>query len=127
MRILILLLLTSFVVGCSTMESTKPQYYWGSYPAQTYLMYNKSEKATPAAQIAVLEADIEKARAGNIGVAPGIYAHLGLMYLELNNADKAATYFELEAQSYPESRILMKQFLDKMAGKGVAGKGGVKS
>ncbi|MCH7314803.1 DUF4810 domain-containing protein [Acinetobacter sp. ANC 3882] len=100
------------LVGCAA--GPQPLYSWGSYTQQTYLMYNASEKATPNAQMIKLEAEIEKAKAKNLAVPPGLYAHLGLLSLQQNNAQKAVEYFQLERQVYPESTVLMDRLLQKM-------------
>lgn len=100
------------LVGCAS--APKPLYQWGSFTQQTYLMYNTPEKATPSMQIIKLESEIEKAKAKNLAVPPGLYAHLGLMYLQQNNPQKASENFQLERQVYPESTILMDRLLQKM-------------
>ncbi|MEN5172904.1 DUF4810 domain-containing protein [Acinetobacter higginsii] len=111
-KILFTSLITIGLVGCAA--GPQPLYSWGSYTQQTYLMYNQPEKATPSAQIIKLEAEIEKAKAKNLAVPPGLYAHLGLLSLQVNNAQKAAEYFQLERQVYPESTVLMDRLLRKM-------------
>ncbi|MCH7390504.1 DUF4810 domain-containing protein [Acinetobacter dispersus] len=111
-KILFTSLITIGLVGCAA--GPQPLYSWGSYTQQTYLMYNQPEKATPSAQIIKLEAEIEKAKAKNLAVPPGLYAHLGLLSLQVNNAQKAVEYFQLERQVYPESRVLMDRLLRKM-------------
>ncbi|WP_336042160.1 DUF4810 domain-containing protein [Acinetobacter dispersus] len=111
-KILFTSLITISLVGCAA--GPQPLYSWGSYTQQTYLMYNQPEKATPSAQIIKLEAEIEKAKAKNLAVPPGLYAHLGLLSLQVNNAQKAVEYFQLERQVYPESRVLMDRLLRKM-------------
>lgn len=100
------------LVGC--VSAPKPLYSWGSYTQQTYLMYNAPEKATPSAQIIKLEAEIEKAKGKGLAVPPGLYAHLGLLYLQTENSQKAIEYFQLERQVYPESTVLMDRLLKKM-------------
>ncbi|EPF91795.1 hypothetical protein GCM10025882_11020 [Acinetobacter gyllenbergii] len=104
------------LVGCAA--GPQPLYSWGSYTQQTYLMYNQPEKATPSAQIIKLEAEIEKAKAKNLAVPPGLYAHLGWLSLQVNNAQKAVEYFQLERQVYPESTVLMNRLLQKMNANG---------
>ncbi|EOR09818.1 MULTISPECIES: DUF4810 domain-containing protein [Acinetobacter] len=111
-KILFSSLMTIGLVGCAA--GPQPLYSWGSYTQQTYLMYNQPEKATPSAQIIKLEAEIEKAKAKNLAVPPGLYAHLGWLSLQVNNAQKAAEYFQLERQVYPESTVLMDRLLRKM-------------
>ncbi|WP_151715067.1 DUF4810 domain-containing protein [Acinetobacter sp. TUM15071] len=111
-KILFTSLITIGLVGCAA--GPQPLYSWGSYTQQTYLMYNQPEKATPSAQIIKLEAEIEKAKAKNLAVPPGLYAHLGLLSLQVNNAQKAVEYFQLERKVYPESTVLMDRLLRKM-------------
>ena len=62
---------------------------------------------------------IEKAKAKNEAVPPGLYAHLGLLNLNINNAPRAIEYFELERQVYPESTVLMDRLLKKMTTRSV--------
>ena len=100
------------LVGCAT--GPQSLYNWGSYPHQTYLMYTAPEKATPSAQITTLEAEIQKTKGKGLAVPPGLYAHLGLLYLQENNSQKAIEYFQLERQVYPESTVLMDRLLQKM-------------
>ncbi|OTG83850.1 DUF4810 domain-containing protein [Acinetobacter sp. ANC 4648] len=100
------------LVGC--VSAPKSLYSWGVYPQQSYLMLSIPEKTSPQEQIAKLEKDIEKAKAKNLAVPPGLYAHLGLIYLNIQNAPRAAEYFELERQVYPESTVLMDRLLKKM-------------
>lgn len=101
------------LVGCAS--APKPLYSWGEYPQQSYLMLSVPEKTSPQDQIVKLEKDVEKAKAKNLAVPPGLYAHLGLMNLNLQNGLRAAEYFELERQVYPESTVLMDRLLKKMA------------
>ncbi|USA45898.1 DUF4810 domain-containing protein [Acinetobacter sp. C26M] len=119
-KILLTSLITIGLVGCAA--GPQPLYSWGSYTQQTYLMYNAPEKAMPNAQITKLEAEIEKAKGKNLAVPPGLYAHLGLLYLQENNAQKATEYFQLERQVYPESTVLMDRLLQKMSANVGSGK-----
>lgn len=107
------------LVGC--VSAPKSLYSWGQYPQQTYLMLSVPEKTSQQEQIAQLEKDIEKAKAKNATVPPGLYAHLGLLNLNINNGPRAIQYFELERQTYPESTVLMDRLLNKMTAQSVAG------
>ena len=102
------------MAGCAS--GPQSLYSWGAYPQQTYLLLSVPEKTSPQEQIAKLEKDIEKAKANNAAVPPGLYAHLGLLNLNLNNGPRAVEYFELERQVYPESTVLMDRLLKKMTG-----------
>lgn len=107
------------LVGCAS--GPKPLYSWGQFPQQTYLALSLPEKATPQDQVLKLEKDVEKAKGKNVAVPPGLYAHLGLQYLAMNNAPRAIEYFELERQVYPESTVLMDRLLQKMTGQASVG------
>lgn len=118
--ILILGIITSFsLVGCAS--GPKSLYSWGEYPQQTYLMLSVPEKTSPQEQILKLEKGIEKAKAKNAAVPPGLYAHLGLLNLNINNGPRAVEYFELERQIYPESTVLMDRLLKKMTTQSTGG------
>ena len=107
------------LVGC--VSAPKSLYSWGEYPQQTYLMLSLTEKTSLQEQIGKLEKDIEKAKAKNAAVPPGLYAHLGLLNLNINNGPRAVQYFELERQTYPESTVLMDRLLKKMTAQSAAG------
>lgn len=96
--------------GCATTPSL---YSWGTYPQQTYLMNVSPEKATATMQIATLEKEIEQTKAKGLAVPPGLYGHIGLLYLQTQNMQKAEQYFELEKNTYPESSVLMDRLLKK--------------
>lgn len=118
-NLFLLPVLGSMLIGCVSQPSAL--YSWGSYPEQNYLMYSQPQKASPSAQVQKLEAEIEKAKAKNLAVPPGLYAHLGMLYVEQNNTNRAAEYFQLERQVYPESTVLMDRLLKQLTGnKGTA-------
>jgi len=96
--------------GCATTPSL---YNWGTYPQQTYLMYVSPDKATATMQIAKLEQEIETTKSQGQAVPPGLYGHLGLLYLQTQNMPKAEHYFEFEKSTYPESSVLMDRLLKK--------------
>lgn len=101
------------VIGCVSTDSTA-LYYWGSYPKQTYLSLTAPEKTSAQQQMAALEKDLEVAKAKNLAVPPGMYAHIGWLNLQLNSPTQAIQYFELERQIYPESKIWMDYLLKNM-------------
>lgn len=110
--VLSLLALSFVLVGCAGGSSSL--YRWGEFPQQTYLYMNEKSKTSPLAQIATLEKDIEKAKAESRAIPPGMYAHLGLLNLDIQNSQRAAMYFQLEKQVYPESTVLMNRLLQRM-------------
>lgn len=91
-------------------ETTSSLYYWGDYEQLVYEMYNKPGKAPPELQVDKLSADIERAQSSGRKVAPGIHAHLGMMYASIGNMAAAEAAFANEKALYPESEV----FLDGM-------------
>ena len=78
-------------------------YYWdGSYTDSTY-QYLKQE-GDVGEQIEALEKSIQKAYEKGLKVPPGLYSHLGLLYLSVGNGARARENFEKEAQAFPESK-----------------------
>jgi hypothetical protein len=89
------------LTACST--GTHGLYQWGSYEDQVYAMYNSAEKTSPQEQLAKLEADGEKARAGNRTPPPG--------YFETGNPERAVASFQNEKTLFPESRSYMDRLI----------------
>lgn len=110
--VLSLIALSFVLVGCG--GGTTSLYRWGEFSLQTYNYMNEKGKSSPLEQIAYLEKDIEKAKAENKAVPPGLYAHLGLLNLDIQNSQRAAMYFQLEKQVYPESTVLMNRLMQRL-------------
>lgn len=88
--------------GCAD-DSPSQLYYWdGAYTGSVYEYL--SEEGDAGAQIAALEESLQKAYQRAAKVPPGLYAHLGLLYLSQGNGAKFKAYIEKEAELYPESR-----------------------
>lgn len=96
-----------FVAGCQT---ARPLYYWGHYENQIYQSYAKPDKVTAEQQVRQLEEDVQKAAAENLPVHPGLHAHLGYLYYQLGQHDRAGKEFALEKELFPESA----KFIDRM-------------
>ncbi|MDP2537641.1 DUF4810 domain-containing protein [Alteromonas stellipolaris] len=98
-KIILTTLLVLGIVGCKT---TEPLYYYGEYNSAVY-SYFKSEDVSLEAQITVLQQAIEQAAAQDKDIAPGIHAHLGMLYFESGNGDRGTLHFEQEKALFPES------------------------
>ncbi|PHI35327.1 DUF4810 domain-containing protein [Pseudoalteromonas sp. GCY] len=90
--------------GC---QNTTPQYYYGSYERNLYEFF-RGDGQSLEEQISQLESSIARAEVKQISPAPGMYAHLGYLYLMQGDNGKGVAYFEQEKQLYPESR----QYID---------------
>lgn len=110
--VLALIVLSLVLVGCG--GGATSLYHWGEFPQQTYNYMSERSKVSPLEQIARLEKDIEKSKAENRAVPPGLYGHLGLLNLDIQNSQRAAMYFQFEKQVYPESTVLMNRLLQRM-------------
>ena len=99
-----LALAAAAVIFCGCGGGSRNQiYYWdGSYTDSTY-QYLKQE-GDVGEQIEALEKSIQKAYEKGRKVPPGLYSHLGLLYLNAGNGARARENFEKEAQAFPESK-----------------------
>lgn len=86
----------------SACKTTEPLYYHGTYNTAVYT-YLKGDESTPAEQIASLQQVIQTAEANGKRIAPGIHAHLGLLYFDAGNSDLGKQHFEHEKALFPES------------------------
>lgn len=111
-RSLLLLLVCGLLAACETTSSSS-LYYWGDYEQLLYDMYNKPGNAQPEMQIDQLSADIERARHEGKRIAPGVHAHLGLMYASIGNMAAAEAAFNNEKVLFPESATLLDGMLQR--------------
>lgn len=88
------------LAGCQS--SSKPMYYYGGYQTAVY-HYFKNDETTIDEQINALEVIIEKAANSGLGVAPGVHAHLGMLYFEQGDGVNGAMHFATEKHLFPES------------------------
>lgn len=103
MRVLSLAVMTAVLSGCA---GPKTLYQWDGYQSSVYQHY-QTDDSSLSEQVAVLEESIEKARAGDRIVAPGLHAHLGLLYANSGREQQAMEQFEMEKRLFPESETFM--------------------
>ncbi|ALZ75769.1 DUF4810 domain-containing protein [Rheinheimera sp. F8] len=87
------------LTGC---ETTKPLYHYGSYQTNVYEHF-KNEDSAVTEQIEALEKTIRETNRNKLQVGPGLYAHLGFLYLQSGQRDTGLAYLQKEKQLYPES------------------------
>ncbi|WP_440906018.1 DUF4810 domain-containing protein [Catenovulum sp. SX2] len=92
-------------VGCATKDNR--QYYWGNYETIIYGHHLKQEDFPAQVQIQQLTKDIEKAQTIGKPVAPGVYAHLGMLYANIGDRDLALAALTKEKELYPDSTLLI--------------------
>jgi len=98
--------------GCAT-KGPGPLYMWETFPRQQYDALLR-EGYSPEAQIRLLEAHAEKARGANAALPPGFRAHLGMLYLDTGNPDRARELWKAEKTAFPESAGYMELLLSKL-------------
>lgn len=89
------------LAGCAQ-PGPKPMYQWAGYQNSVY-QYLKSDGSEPGAQIAALEAQIEKNKAAGEANPPGMRAHLALLYSKVGDDVAAQRHLEAERAQFPES------------------------
>ena len=117
MREKISALFTSAFLICllSACAAKRPAlYYWGQYERLVHDMYLEPGKADTQTQIQTLSEDIQKAEARGQRVAPGVFAHLGMMYAVQGDASSAGNAFLEEKLRFPESAILIDGIMGRM-------------
>ena len=108
-----LAVLLLLLAGCATQP--KPIYNWDKYQTTVY-QYYQSDKVSQEEQIASLKESIEKSRATNKLVPPGLHAQLGLLYANTGHTDQAFQDFNTEKTLFPESAAYMDFLLKKNKG-----------
>jgi len=98
-----LTLFALLLAGCNQPDTPRSLYYWdGTYNNALYTYLNEGGDANE--QISHLENLIQTSIQKGYKVAPGLYAHLGLLYLNNGNLGVANVNFDKEVQNFPESR-----------------------
>lgn len=88
--------------GCAS--GPKELYYWGHYEQILYDIYVEPGQADTETQILKLTEDIQRAEAKGLSVAPGIYAHIGVLYANKGELSSAMEAFAREQELFPESK-----------------------
>lgn len=101
------------LIGCA--QAPKQLYMWESFPRQQYEFLLK-DGLSPGAQIQVLEAHAEKARAMNTVLPPGFRAHLGMLHLATGNAETARQMWQAEKAAFPESAAYIDTLIKRLDG-----------
>ena len=99
LKFLAVLVAVATLSGC---QSTKPLYHYGAYPDAVYAHF-KNEDSSVTEQIEALEKTIRETNRNKLQIGPGIYAHLGFLYLQSGQRDTGLAYLQKEKQLYPES------------------------
>lgn len=109
------LLLVAAMVLAGCVKQPQTIYSWDDYQPTLY-QYYQQDKTSPEEQIAALNQSIEKAKAKNKPVPPGLHAQLGLLYANTGRDGEARQQFETEKAQFPESASYMDFLLSKNKG-----------
>ena len=98
-----LALFALLLAGCNQPDTPRSLYYWdGTYNNALYTYLNEGGDTNE--QISRLENLVQLSTQKGYKVAPGLYAHLGLLYLNNGNLGVANANFDKEVENFPESR-----------------------
>lgn len=115
-KILLASLLGTTIVALSACGTPQPTtYYWGNYQNTVYEHFQQA-KTSPDEQIASTQKIISEADGRALMVAPGIHAHLGMLYAQTGRLAEAKSEFETEKQLFPESAPFMSFLLKQSKG-----------
>ena len=93
--------------GCA-----KGLYDWGSYNKHLYSYYDNPE-ALESFRVS-LETHLSRMEAQGKHPAPGLYAELGTLYLELGDRLTALRYYQKEYDTWPESQHMMAAIIKRL-------------
>ena len=107
-RVWIVIALLVTLTGCVAPSL----YQCGGYEKDLYGAYKDPTKMDALrlnleSQTALLESSQQK-------VAPGLYAELGTLYLQLGSAEKAIEMYKKERDAWPESKGLMTAMIQNL-------------
>ena len=106
----LLLMVSLTVAGCAQKQQTL--YEWEGYQPSIYSYFVPS-KHDVQAQIATLETTIEKAQAKGSRAAPGMHAHLALLYFNVGRDEEGVGHLVTEKQLFPESTVFVNFLIEK--------------
>ncbi len=108
MKLRFILPLVAMLGGCAT----PTLYQWGGYDQLLYTGYKDSSKME--AMRVSLEEHIAAVEQSRQRVAPGLYAELGTLYLQLGQTDRAIANYKRERAQWPESAGLMTAMIQNL-------------
>ncbi|KXU34367.1 hypothetical protein AXK11_08640 [Cephaloticoccus primus] len=100
-----------FLAGCATQRSL---YHWGSFPDVTYAWLKDEPESGDVS--GAMEEDVQRAISKGHDLPPGFQAHLGLLYMQAGQFDKAVEYWQMEKAAFPESTPFMDFLLQSLQG-----------
>lgn len=102
--------------GCATTVS-ESGLFWGNYSKTLYEYKKNPSPENLAKHKNELQTILSKSKEMRLRPPPGIQAELGAIYMNEKDQKTAMNYFSLEAETYPESKILITRLMDIVSGK----------
>lgn len=90
----------------------KSLYQWGGYEDMLYRGYKEPEKIE--VMRTNLEVHILKLQQSGQKIPPGLSSELATLYLQAGDRTKAASYYALERDTWPESQGLMSALIKNL-------------
>ncbi|MBL7032804.1 MAG: DUF4810 domain-containing protein, partial [Candidatus Delongbacteria bacterium] len=112
------IILFCFLIGLAGCAPTA-LYYWDNYPQTLYKTVENPGPESMASHQETLLRIIEQSAKWGRSVPPGVYYELGYISYQEGRLDEAATFFELEVETYPEAAVFVdsyRQMLTRSAG-----------
>jgi len=104
---------SSLLGGCANKE----MYYWGQYESIVRQSYIEPGSMDVQTQVEKLTTDLQEAESSGKKIAPGIYAHLGVLYAEQGKYSQSKEALLQEKILFPESRVLIDGMLNRAENK----------
>ena len=110
---------TAALVVCLILAACANQdhslYHWNDYQEQIYEGFQiESGNTSPDKRLQKLQEEQQKAATKNKPLPPGYQAHMGFLYFQTGQADKAVMAYEAEKKQFPESAVYMDLMLGKL-------------
>ncbi len=102
--LILLIQISLFFLGCATQ---KQMYYWGNYSSSLYAYKKTPNEENLLQHKQNLFNIIEESKARDLRVPPGVYCEYGYILMKEGNYKEALQYFDLEEQTYPESKVFI--------------------
>lgn len=100
------------LVGC---QSNQSLYYYGNYEDLVYI-YLKGDEKSLSEQLNLLQNIVLKTEEKGKAVAPGLHAHIGMIYFDLGDSTSGTRHLLIEKSLFPESASYIDFLLANLSG-----------
>ena len=106
--------LAAVALVLATMGCTSTHYEWGRYEDSVFLVTSTPDGFDLAAEIDLLELQVEKSLSKERPIPPGLHAHVGYLHAVAGNRAAAQLHFEREKALYPESEKFVQYLVSRV-------------